>query len=42
LDDLEMKRPASGISPMDYEKVLNKKVKRNLVVGTLLKWEDFE
>ncbi len=42
LDDLEMKRPGSGISPMDYEKVLNKKVKRDLLVGTLLKWEDFE
>lgn len=41
-DDLEMKRPGSGISPMNYDIVLNKKTKRNLSAGTLLKWEDLE
>ncbi|MFM7769834.1 MAG: SAF domain-containing protein, partial [Bacteroidota bacterium] len=41
-DDLEMKRPGSGISPMNYDMVLNKKTKRNLSAGELLKWEDLE
>jgi len=42
LNDLEMKRPGDGISPMDYELVLSKKVKRNINAGEQLKWEDFE
>ncbi|MBM3186592.1 MAG: N-acetylneuraminate synthase [Bacteroidetes bacterium] len=42
IDDIEMKRPGSGISPMEYDKVLNKKAKRDLRIGTLLKWEDLE
>ncbi|MEY3085908.1 MAG: N,N-diacetyllegionaminic acid synthase [Bacteroidota bacterium] len=41
-NDLEMKRPGDGISPMDYELVLSKKVKRNINAGEQLKWEDFE
>ena len=42
LNDLEMKRPGDGISPMDYELVLSKKVNRNINAGEQLKWEDFE
>jgi sialic acid synthase SpsE len=42
IDDIEMKRPGSGISPMEYDKVLSKKSKRDLRIGTLLKWEDLE
>lgn len=42
INDLEMKRPGDGISPMDYELVLSKKVKRNINAGEQLKWEDFE
>lgn len=39
-EHLVMKRPGNGISPMEVEKVLGKKVLRNLVEDTLLKWED--
>ena len=42
LNDLEMKRPGDGISPMDYELILSKKVNRNINAGEQLKWEDFE
>lgn len=42
LEDLEMKRPGDGISPMDYELVLHKKVMRTLSEGEQLKWEDLE
>jgi N-acetylneuraminate synthase/N,N'-diacetyllegionaminate synthase len=42
LDDLEMKRPGNGISPMEYEKVLNKKAIRDLANGEQLNWADLE
>ena len=41
-EHLQMKRPGSGISPMKIEKVLGKKVLRNLEEDTLLRWEDLE
>jgi N-acetylneuraminate synthase/N,N'-diacetyllegionaminate synthase len=41
-DDLEMKRPGNGISPMEYDKVLNKIVTRDLSIGEQLKWTDLE
>lgn len=39
---LIMKRPGSGISPMDIEKVLGKRLLRTLKEDTLLRWEDLE
>lgn len=42
IDDLEMKRPGSGISPIDYEKIVNRKALRDLKAGKCLTWEDFE
>jgi N-acetylneuraminate synthase len=37
-----MKRPGTGISPMDIEKVLGKRTLRKLEEDSLLKWEDLE
>lgn len=42
IDDLEMKRPGIGISPMDYEKIVNRIALRDLKAGNSLTWEDFE
>jgi N-acetylneuraminate synthase/N,N'-diacetyllegionaminate synthase len=42
MDDLEMKRPGDGISPMDINLVLHKKLVRKLLAGEQLKWEDLE
>ena len=40
--DLVMKRPGDGISPMEYEKCLGKKLIRNVTTDKMLKWEDLE
>lgn len=40
--DLVMKRPGDGISPMDIEKVIGKKVTRDLFPDDQLTWEDIE
>lgn len=37
-----MKRPGTGISPMDIEKVLGKRTRRKLEEDSILKWEDLE
>ena len=42
LDDLEMKRPGDGISPMDFNLVIAKKLSRNMMAGEQLKWGDLE
>lgn len=43
LADLESKKPAGqGISPLEYERVIGKRVKRNLPVFSFLKYEDLE
>jgi N-acetylneuraminate synthase/N,N'-diacetyllegionaminate synthase len=42
LDDLEMKRPGDGISPMDFNLVIAKKLSRNMMAGEQLKWVDLE
>ncbi|TRX70543.1 N-acetylneuraminate synthase [Carboxylicivirga sp. M1479] len=39
-DDLEMKRPGDGISPMKMNEVLGKTACRELKAGSMLKWED--
>mgnify|MGYP000197510237 CR=1 FL=1 len=41
MDDLQMKRPGSGISPMDLELVLGKKTSKRLEEDTLLTFKDF-
>jgi N-acetylneuraminate synthase len=41
LENLEMKRPGSGISPMDLELVVGKKATRVLEEETLLTFKDF-
>lgn len=38
--DLVILRPASGISPMDWEKVIGKKLKRNVASNSPLNWSD--
>jgi N,N'-diacetyllegionaminate synthase len=40
LADLEMKRPSSGISPMEYEKVLGKTLGVDKLGESPLNWED--
>lgn len=35
-------RPADGISPLYYKKVINKKAKRNLEINYKLKWSDLK
>lgn len=40
-NDLEMKRPANGISPMDIDLVLGKKLNRNVSADTLTLISDF-
>jgi N-acetylneuraminate synthase/N,N'-diacetyllegionaminate synthase len=39
--DLEMKRPGSGTSPMNFEIVVGKKATKDLDLGKILDWEDF-
>ena len=40
LIDLDMKRPSSGISPMEYEKVIGKTLAVDKLGESPLKWED--
>jgi N,N'-diacetyllegionaminate synthase len=42
LDDIIMKRPGDGISPMEMEHIIGKKIKRNLEGEHKLSWEDLE
>ncbi len=39
---LVMKRPGTGISPMDIDKVLEKKLKITLETGSMLSWENLK
>ncbi len=39
-NDLIMKRPGNGISPMDYEKVIGKKLKKELSIDHQLNWDE--
>ncbi|MEI6522761.1 MAG: N-acetylneuraminate synthase [Bacteroidota bacterium] len=41
-NDLVMKRPGDGISPLHIEKVIGKKLKSNLKIDHKLSWEDIE
>lgn len=41
-DDLEAKRPNRGISPISFEQLLNKKLKRALKKDEAFEWDDIE
>lgn len=41
-EDLTALRPGSGISPMSWNTVVGKKCKRNIQVGEILNFDDFE
>lgn len=41
-DDLVCLRPASGISPMDWENLVGKRVKRDVRILEIVKWVDIE
>ena len=36
---LSIKRPGTGIAPNDIEKIIGKKVNRNLSANSVLKWD---
>ena len=38
LDDIDLQRPGTGISPNYFNKIINKKIKKNLNSGEVLKW----
>jgi N-acetylneuraminate synthase len=42
LDDLIMKRPGDGISPMEMDKIIGKKVSIQLLADTKLSWEHIQ
>lgn len=42
LKHLSFKKPDTGISAMDYEEILNKKIKKNLSKNHKFKWSDFK
>lgn len=41
-ENISVKRPGSGISPVKYEEVLGKKTKRDILKDSLILWEDIE
>jgi sialic acid synthase SpsE len=41
-EDLTALRPGSGISPMSWNRVVGKKCKRNIQLGEMLNFDDFE
>lgn len=41
-DDIIMKRPGTGISPMQYETILGKVLNRSVKEDDMVKWEDFK
>jgi N,N'-diacetyllegionaminate synthase len=41
-DDLVMKRPGDGISPMEIDNIIGRKINQNLEAETKLKWEYLE
>jgi len=38
--DISFKRPGTGISPKDYEKVIDRYINKNLMEDSILQWED--
>ncbi len=41
-NDLEMKRPGNGISPMEMDKVIGRSLKQSIALGEMLKWDDLK
>ncbi|MFX0036809.1 MAG: N-acetylneuraminate synthase [Candidatus Hermodarchaeota archaeon] len=41
-EDISIKRPAYGIPPIEYEKVIGKKVKKDILEDSIIYWEDLE
>jgi N-acetylneuraminate synthase/N,N'-diacetyllegionaminate synthase len=41
-DDLEIKRPGNGISPMKIKEVIGKEVKTDLAKEAILQWTDLQ
>ncbi len=41
-NDLEMKRPGDGISPMEMDAVIGKCIRRSISAGEMLSWEDLK
>lgn len=41
-ENIKVIRPATGIAPKHYDKIMGKKAKKNLKAGTPLQFEDFE
>ncbi len=41
-ENISIKRPGSGISPKNFEKLIGKKVKKNIPIDSIINWEDIE
>ncbi len=41
-EHISIKRPGTGIPPTDYDKVIGRKITKNLKRNSLLKWKDIE
>ena len=41
-ENISVKRPGLGISPKHYEALIGKKIKENVPIDSILKWEDIE
>ena len=39
-EDLTYKRPGTGISPLHWDEVLNRKLTSNVVADHILQWQD--
>lgn len=42
LENITVKRPGTGISPMQWNEVINKKTKRDIAIDSLIQWGDLE
>lgn len=42
INDIDFKRPGSGIQPEELQYIVGKKLKNNIISDQLLKWSDFE
>ncbi len=40
LDKISFKKPGTGINSSDYKKILNKRIKVNKKINTIIKWKD--
>ena len=40
MSKITFKRPGNGISPLDIDKIINRKLKKNVLKNNQLKWDD--